>query len=704
MVFFEQNNLVQMVFFNLTLSSYLVYALTNPLILHFKNIFMKPKFFLAVSFLIINHLSAQTKEYWSPEQTMKMKNVTAVVPSPDGNKVLYTVREAVMTEDRSEYVNQVFLCNTDGTIAIQLTKGEKNSSNPQWSPDGKWISFTSARDGKNNLYLMSIAGGEAEKITDVKTGVGNYQWNKQGNAIAYIMNDSSSNMEEKNKKSKNDWFFYEEEAKQNRLYVIWPEKKDTAGKRIQKLLTQPDRNTITFDWSPDGKQIVYAFGKTPKVNDNVYSDINLVNVETALIKPLVNTGAGETSPVFSPDGKWIAYLISEDPVIWAGKNWVNIISAEGGQVKKLSETPNHALNILGWSSEGRYIYISESNHTLTSVYKLSIDGKEIIEWNKGSKDLIAGVSINSTGTHAGFILQNTATAPEAYVSNLSNYSPVKLTTINADISSRPVPKTEVIRWKSFDGKEIEGLLTYPLNYEAGKKYPLILNIHGGPAGVFSQSFIAGNQGTYPIAAFAEAGNFVLRPNPRGSTGYGVSFRLANQRDWGGNDYKDLMAGVDHVIKMGVADADKLGVCGWSYGGFMSSWVVGHTNRFKAASIGAPVVDLVHQNLTDDIAGFLPSYMKSDPWNDWAVYDEHSPLRFVQNVKTPVMLQHGEADVRVPISNAYMFYNALKRRNVPVRLLVLPRQPHGPVEPRMVLKTQQSNLEWFEKYIGERKGF
>jgi dipeptidyl aminopeptidase/acylaminoacyl peptidase len=180
--------------------------------------------------------------------------------------------------------------------------------------------------------------------------------------------------------------------------------------------------------------------------------------------------------------------------------------------------------------------------------------------------------------------------------------------------------------------------------------------------------------------------------------------MANRADWGGKDFMDLMAGVDYVIKMGVADENKMGVMGWSYGGFMSSWIVGHTNRFKVASIGAPVVDLGHQNLTDDIEGFLPSYFKTDPWNDWSLYDAHSPLRFVQNVKTPVMLQHGEADQRVPFSNSVMFYNALRRRGVPVRLLALPRQPHGPQEPRMVLKTMQANVEWFEKFIGDKKGF
>jgi dipeptidyl aminopeptidase/acylaminoacyl peptidase len=159
-----------------------------------------------------------------------------------------------------------------------------------------------------------------------------------------------------------------------------------------------------------------------------------------------------------------------------------------------------------------------------------------------------------------------------------------------------------------------------------------------------------------------------------------------------------MTGVDYLIARGMVDSTKMGVMGWSYGGFMSSWVVGHTNRFKAASIGAPVVDLVSQNMTDDIGGFLPSYMKKQPWEDWDVYNSHSPLRYVQNVTTPVLLQHGEADIRVPFSQGVMFYNALKRRGVPVRFLVLPRQPHGPTEPKMTLKIQQTNLDWMQHYL------
>lgn len=663
---------------------------------------MKQRSLLIVFFLWPFFLIAQKN--WTPEQCLKIKNITAVQVSPDGSKVLYTVREALMTDDRSEYVNQVWLCNADGSNTIQLTKGDKNSSNPKWSPDGKWIAFTSSRDSKNNLYVLPVGGGEAEKVTEAKSSVGNYDWSRDGTMIAFTMIDAAGDKEEKNKKAKDDWYYMDEEIKQTRLFVLWLNKKDTAGKCIQKKLTKENYNVNAFDWSADGKSIAYSYGKSPEVNDNVYSDISIIDIESGNIQSIANTAAGETNPQFSPDGKMLVYYSTSDPVDWSGPRYAKIYSLADGKSWRLKATPDENGAIVGWTPDGKNILWSEANKTLNSIYQLSVDGKICNEWNKGSKEMIGTPSLNATGTYLAFTLQNPSQLPEAYISPLNNFSPQKITSINADYNNKPLPKTELVKWKGADGREIEGLLTYPIGYQSGQKVPFILNVHGGPAGVFSQNCVAANQGTYPIAALSEMGFAILRPNPRGSSGYGTAFRTANREDWGGKDFQDLMAGVDYVIKMGVADENKMGVMGWSYGGFMSSWIVGHTDRFKVASIGAPVVDLSHQNLTDDIEGFLPSYFKSNPWDDWSKYDAHSPLRFVQNVKTPVMLQHGEADLRVPFSNSVMFYNALRRRNVPVRLLALPRQPHGPTEPRMVLKTMQTNVEWFEKYIGDKKGF
>lgn len=639
---------------------------------------------------------------WTAEKCLELKNITAVTASPDGSKVLYAVREAVMTSDRSEYINQIWMTDTKNGKQIQLTRGNKNSGQPAWSPDGQWISFISNRDGKNNLYLLPVTGGESEKVTEVKSGISSYKWSPDGRSVAFILADSATEEDEKNTKAKEDWYYMDEKIKQSRLYILKLDLKDSAGTRVMKKLTGQNFNVNAFDWSPDGKQIAFSHGKSPEVNDNVYSNISIINVENGELKEIAATGAGENNPIFSPDGKHLAYASTTDPVDWSGPEHIRIYSLADGKNWKLKTTPDENASLIGWTADGKSLLVSESKKTLSSVYILSADGTSAKEWNEGSHMYLSAANLNKKGNHLAFVLQNANTLPQAYVSAIQEYKPVLVSNINETWKSKSLPRTEVVRWKSKDGKEIEGLLTYPVNYRAGQKVPFLLNVHGGPAGVFQQTCIAANQSVYPLAALAENGFAILRPNPRGSSGYGADFRMANRKDWGGMDYEDLMAGVDEVIRMGVADTSRMGVMGWSYGGFMSSWIVGHTNRFKAASIGAPVVDLAHQNLTDDIEGFLPSYFKSDPWNDWSLYDAHSPLRFVQNVKTPVLLQHGEADQRVPFSNAVMFYNALRRREVPVRLLALPRQPHGPQEPKMVLKTLQSNAEWFDQYLLNKK--
>jgi dipeptidyl aminopeptidase/acylaminoacyl peptidase len=665
---------------------------------------MKRISLISLLILGLSSVIAQTKSNWSPTQTIKHKVISTVRVSPDGGKVVYAVKELKTIEGKSEFINHLFISDINNTNTIQLTQGEKNNINPKWSPDGKKIAFVSNRNGKNNLYCLNLAGGEAERLTDLKTGINDFKWSTTGNQIAFTSSDFETEEETGNKKSGNDWFFMNENFKQGRLHLLQLNKKDKNGIPQITTLSKENRHINSFSWSPDDQWIAYAHAASGGVEDNTFCDISMIKISSGEVKVIANSPVGENQPLFSPDGKFIAYYNLDEKGIWGGKTSVKIFALENGSVQTLADTPNGPAELIGWSSNGKTIYTLEPFHTSTKIFSLSSDGKQATEWTTGTKGVLSGLELNSKGTHFGFTFQNTSIPQDGYISSTNSFSALKISNINPELANLPVPKTELISWKSFDGMEIEGLLTYPLNYEAGKKYPFILNIHGGPAGVFSENFIAVS-GIYPLAALAENDIFILRPNPRGSNGYGLKFREANHRDWGGGDYKDLMAGVDYAISKGWVDANKMGVMGWSYGGFMSSWIVGHNNRFKVASIGAPAVDLVTQDLTDDIPGFLPSYMEKQPYEDWKVYDDHSPLRFVQNVKTPVLLQHGQADVRVPFSQGIMYYNALKRRGVPVRFLVLPRQPHGPAEPSMILKTAQTNLSWMLHYLqGKELGF
>ncbi len=633
---------------------------------------------------------------WSPETAMKVKGVSNVRVSPDGKKVVFAVNESVMTPEKSEFVTQIWLANSDGTEPLRLTYAEKSSDNPRWSSDGKLIAFTSSRSGKNNLYVIRLVGGEPEQITDVKTAVGAFAWAPDGKRLAFIMRDPPSEDEEKATKGKDDSRWIDENVKLNGLYVVSLEK-DANGKREPKKLTGDYNVDNNFDWSPDGKSIAFSRTKAPKVDYWPTADLMAVDVASGEVKALAETKAAETSPIYSPDGKQVAFIITDDPPRWAGYRRIALIPAAGGTPRLLSETFDAQPAMIDWAADGARIYFSETRGTVSRIYAIDVNSNATTELNKGN-EVLGGITLNSSRTSLGFTMQTPEMAPEAYVSGVTNFAPTRVSRANADLPKLPVGKTEVVKWKSADGMEIEGLLTYPVNYRAGSKVPLLLVIHGGPAGVFTQSFLEGSRSVYPLATFASKGYAILRPNPRGSSGYGQKFRFANIKDWGGGDYQDLMTGVDHVIKMGVADPERLGVMGWSYGGFMTSWIVTQTPRFKAASVGAGVTNLMSFIGTADIPSFIPDYFGAQPWEDLEIYRAHSAMFNMKGVSTPTLVQHGEADDRVPISQGYEFYNALKVQNVPTRMIVLPRMPHGPNEPKMVLRAKQSNLEWFEKYV------
>ncbi len=642
---------------------------------------------------------AQEKEAdrWTPDLSMQYKSIRSTAISPDGNLIAYVVREPVMKGEKSEYLSHIWIVSADGKMNFQYTQGEKSASNPAFSPDEKCLTFTTSRAKKNQIWMMRVMGGEAEQLTNAKNGVASYQWSPDGTFIAYTMKDPETEEEEKDKKEKRDVILVDKNFKNNHLYTITLAKNEDGEHETQRLTTG-NFHVTSFDWSPDGKTIVFSHQADPRINTGFSEvDISTVPADSGTVASLVNWPGVERSPNYSPDGKWVAFTSHGGAPQEIGLQDVYMVSAKGSEPKKLGETPDRNARIIAWATDSKNIYITEPLHTSRHVLAVPVDGKAPVQVTKGDGN-ISSVSFNKNTDRMTFTYQNLDTPVEVYNSPVKNFKLSKLTEVNQDVPKPAIGRTEVISWKSTDGLEIEGLLTYPVNYEKGRTYPLILNVHGGPAGVFSQNF-TGNPSIYMLQYFAQNGYAILRPNPRGSTGYGKDFRYANFKDWGFGDYNDLMTGVDKAIEMGVAHEDSLCLMGWSYGGYMTSFMVTKTNRFKAASMGAGLPNLVSMTSTTDISNYLVAHMGSEIWEDYETYEKHSAIYRIKNVTTPTQVIHGARDLRVPFTQGQEFYVALSRRGVPTEMIVYPRTPHGPREPKFLMDVSQRIMTWFENHLG-----
>lgn len=639
---------------------------------------------------------------WTPELMLKARTVGEPTVSPDGRRVAFVVSSAVTEGEKSEWLSQIHLVGSDGANPLQLTRGDKSATAPAWSPDGQSIAFLSPRTGpRANLWRIRIDGGEAEQLTDEKGGITSFDWSPDGRQIAFLMPDPKSEAEERADREKRDAFVVNENFKRSRLYVV-SLAFAADGKRTVRKLTGGEMHVggllggRNFDWSPDSTRIVFTHQPTPLVDDWQKTDLSLVDVATTKITTLATTAASETQPVFSPDGRLIACAVSENPPHWAFASRVQLLSPTGEPPRLLAETFDMKPAIVGWSQDGKSVLIGETRRTLQSLSALPIDGSPVVDLSPADR-MVSLPSINASRTHLAFVSEASDRAPEVFVSPTAQFQARQISQVQ-DLPRLPIGRTEVVSWKSTDGREIEGLLTYPVDYQTGTRVPLLVIVHGGPIGVFAQTCIVA-RGPYPIAVFASHGYAVLRCNVRGSSGYGKEFRFSNYQDWGGGDYRDIITGVDTLIERGLVDPERLGVMGWSYGGYMTSWIITQTKRFKAASVGAGVTNLMSFTGTADIADFIPDYMGGEFWDEFDRWRSRSAMFQIKGAATPTLIQHGDKDVRVPISQGYELYNALKRQGVPVKMVVYPRQPHSLQEPKLQLDAAQRNVEWFDQWLG-----
>jgi dipeptidyl aminopeptidase/acylaminoacyl peptidase len=635
---------------------------------------------------------------WTPELTMQYDQITDTEISPDGQHVAYAVREAIVGETTSEYRQQVHVVATDGSTDVQYTRGEHSSFSPRWSPSGDRIAFLSARGGPPQVYLMRLRGGEPYPVTDAETGVNSFQWGPDGNRLAYTMTDPKSNVEKQREKEKRDVNRVNEEHRYAHLYTTEVKPADDTTRTVQRL-TRGDFHVTGFDWAPDGEAIAFARQPTPSVNSRIERDLSVVPADSGAVEPLVERLGIDHDPRYSPDGQRVAFESMGGTKVGPGLADVWTVPAEGGDPTALARTPNQNVDLIGWTAGGESVLVGDVAGTSTRVYAVGGGSARQVTPGEGVYD---DVSYSRSAGRLALTYENSRAPEEVYVGPQSGFERRPLTTVNAHVPKPEMGRTELVTWTGPEGKEIEGLLTYPIGYDEGR-VPLALNVHGGPAHMHLRSFTGGSHIPYVALfkpqVFAERGYAVLRPNPRGSDGYGLAFRKAVIENWGGVDYEDLMAGVDKAVEMGVAHPDSLAIMGWSYGGYMTAWAVTQTDRFKAASMGAGLTNLISLAGTTDIPDGFPLYMGEEFWDRYAIYEAQSPIYHVKNVETPTQILHGAEDQRVPPSQGREFYRVLDRRDVPTEFVKYPRTPHAPIEPKLLMDVTPRILDWFDQHLG-----
>lgn len=640
---------------------------------------------------------------WSPELSMRFRSVGGTALSPAGRTVAFTVREPVMEGEKSEWLTHIRVAPADGSAPpVQFTRGDKSASSPAFSPDGEWLAFTTARSGESQVWRIRVRGGEAEQVTSAPEGVGAFEWSPDGTRIAYTARDEEPEDVARAKRERRHVIIVDTEFRNAHLHVVSAEAA-ADGTRPSTRLTAGDFHVTSFDWTPDGSRIVFAHTPDPRVNTTgIAGDLSVVATDGAgEVRPLVRRDGDDSSPLVSPDGRLVAFSSHGGQPERVGLDDLWVVPLEGGEPRALPHTPDRQASAVAWSPRGDVVYVVEAIGVDRHVVAVPTGRGEARVVTSGA-GVLGSVAFDRRAERVAFAWEDSDTPPEIYVTTLRRPADrTRISTVNRDVPVPPMGRTELLRWRSEDGLEIEGLLTYPVDYREGRRYPLILSVHGGPAGVYSRTF-TGAPGIYMIQTFAQNGYAVLRPNPRGSSGYGRDFRYANVRDWGFGDFQDLMAGVDHVIARGVAHPDSLAIMGWSYGGYMTSWAVTATDRFKAASMGAGLPNLVSMVTTTDIPDYLVAHLGGrEVWEDYEAYERHSAMYRIAKVETPTQVIHGAEDLRVPFTQGQEFYVALKRRGVPTEMVVLPRTPHGPREPKLLMAVSPLILEWFERWVRGR---
>ena len=633
------------------------------------------------------------------DDLINVKTAGGAQISPDGKYVVYSVGETDWKQDA--FVTQLWLVNVASGKSLQLTRGDKSSGNPLWSPNGDWLAFTSNRVGdKNQIFVIHPDGGEATQLTKAENGVGGYAWSRDGKQIAFTSTDVDQKFAKDRKDHLGDFEVVRREYSHSHLFTVDVAEALKAPVAGTQRTKGKDFTVGSASWSPDGSKIAFSATINPDLINGGTADIYLLNLADNSVNKLVAQAGPDNNPNWSPDGKWIVFSSAMgNPKFFHANSRLAIVSVDGGAPRSITDGFDEQPSFAEWNADG--IYFSGLQKTASHLFRLDPTTGKFTRVSQPDNFMFSGASFTKDGKQIAFLAPSPTSLSEVYVSSVASFTPRKLTTMTDQVKDFTLASREVISWQSKDGATIEGILIKPADFDPNKKYPLLCVIHGGPTGIDRPTLLDARY--YPADIWAAKGALVLKVNYRGSAGYGEKFRQLNVRNLGVGDAWDVISGVDHLIAKGWVDGNRVGCMGWSQGGYISAFLTTSSDRFKAISVGAGISNWATYYYNTDITPFTIQYLGDDPADDPEVYTKTSPMSYIKQSKTPTLIQHGEFDKRVPIPNAYELRQGLEDRGVPVEMVVYKGYGHGITKPKSMRAVMLHNLGWFNHYIfGEAK--
>ncbi len=664
-----------------------------------------PAIFFVIA-LVANRPALAQSRHIELNDFAKITTVSDPQISPDGKTIVFGVSRPNLDQDRSD--RELVLIDIAMGTQRALTYERKGAGSPRWSPTGNRLAFVAAygdgKDAKPQVFILPMTGGEARKITDAPNGIEQFAWRPNGQDIAYVTSDEPANKKEIEKHHDafevGDNDFLATEAEQpSHLWILPAEggkaKRLTSGAWSLPKSAPPSSPASPISWSPDGRWLMFTRQEHPHQGDADLTTLQILNVETGEIRKLTKHEKFESFGLFSPDGSRVAYWYPRDGDP-NNENEIFVTSTTGGDGSDATRSIDRDLLRVIWMPGGNSMLVGGHDGTDTSLWLQPLTGaaKKLALGDISPSWLFwVDAFVGPKGDIA--FTGSTPTQPsELYYMASPTDKPRRLTDFNHEIAALALGKTERFAWKGPDGFQEDGVLFYPPDFQKDRKYPLVLIIHGGPTASSTTQF------SFLAQLIATHGYVVFSPNYRGSDNLGNAYQRAIWNDAGEGPGSDVIAGIDALKKRSFIDASKIGVTGWSYGGYMTSWLIGHYQIWKAAVAGAPVTDMYDEyNLSDgnvsDRYGFKGSPYVGDNLKD---YRAQSPITYAAQMKTPTLIMHDTGDARVTITQSYSLYHALKDNGVPVKFIAYPVAGHFPGDPVRAMDVDRRWVEWMDQYL------